>query len=95
MSDTVQIALITAIATAFPLVIASLVQLVIILRRTDKQDHKLEVIQEKTEEIHVQTNSNLTEQKNMVAGLTKKIEVLLEEKGEAKGKADERANPTK
>lgn len=81
MSDNVQIALISALAVAIP---ALLAQFLMHLRNSKK-----------LEEIHIQTNSNLDEQKKEVKevrteikDLNKHMQVLAEGKGRAEAKAE-------
>ena len=77
MSETVQIALIAGLTTALPLIITQILTY---------------LSQKKTlKEIHVQTNSNFTEQKKEIKAYKDQVENLIKEKGEAKGEENERS----
>lgn len=70
MSDAVKIAIITALATALPIVITQVLAYL-------SQRKQLG-------EIHVQTNSNFDAQKREIKGLNDRIESLVKEKAESK-----------
>lgn len=74
MSDEVKIALITAIATAIPIV---LTQVIGFLSQ-----------QKKLSEIHIQTNSNFDAQKQEIKTLNERINLLIQERGEAQGRSE-------
>lgn len=70
MSDAVKIALITALATALPIVITQVFAYLSQRRQLG--------------EIHVQTNSNFDAQKKEIKALNSRIEALVKEKAERK-----------
>lgn len=88
MSDAVIIAIVGGVATAVPLIVTQIVAMILSMRGRVRAEEKAIVVGEKLDTIHEQTNSNLTEQKAQIKSLNDRIEVLIQEKGNAEGQAE-------
>jgi len=85
MSDAVVIAIVTGLTTAIPIIVTQIAGIIMSARRGDKAAAVMEKSDKKLDEIHIQTNSNLTEQKAQIKALNDRIEALILEKGKAEG----------
>ena len=85
MSDAVIIAIVAGLTTALPIVVTQLAAIFMSARRGEKATVQLDKADKKLDDIHLQTNSNLTEQKQQIKDLNDRIEKLILEKGKNEG----------